>query len=116
MLVVSQAKDPLRLIREIDLVTRPMHARVLHGLQMKHPTYGPACRLAQRWMHAHLFSGKFEPEAIELIMAHIFTRPAPYDAPATATTGRPNDFSKQKNPSPCESHFRLDLSVRTPKI
>ena len=92
MLVVSQAKDPLRLTREIDLVTRPMHARVLHGLQMKHPTYGPACRLAQRWMHAHLFSGKFEPEAIELIMAHIFTRPAPYDAPATATTGRPNDF------------------------
>jgi len=72
---------------ELDFEFRPKLARSLHGLQMKYPAFGPTVRLAQRWLHAHLFSGKFEPEVVELMVAFLFVSPGPFSVPATATVG-----------------------------
>jgi len=72
---------------ELDQVMRPLHSRMAHGLHMKHPTYGPTVRLALRWLHAHLFSGKFQPEMIELMVASLFVSPSPYVMPVSPTAG-----------------------------
>jgi len=78
---------PEALAVEIEYVMRPLHHRILHGLQMKHPMFGPTVRLAQRWMHCHLFSRKYQEEMIELIVAYIFSSPGPYETPVSATAG-----------------------------
>lgn len=72
---------------ETDFLLRSQHASMLNGLQGLHPTYGPTVRLAKRWICSHLFSGFLAEEAVELLVAYIFVRPFPFNAPRSRMTG-----------------------------
>ncbi|EFJ32360.1 hypothetical protein SELMODRAFT_407792 [Selaginella moellendorffii] len=70
-----------------DLIFHSVHSSTLNGLQGRCPAYGPTVRLAKRWIGAHLFSDVITEEAIELLVAYIFTRPQPMFPPSTRITG-----------------------------
>ncbi|GLJ36464.1 hypothetical protein SUGI_0732270 [Cryptomeria japonica] len=72
---------------ERDFLLRSQHSSMLNGLQGLHPTYGPTVRLAKRWICSHLFSGFLAEEAVELLVAYIFVRPFPFNAPCSQMTG-----------------------------
>eukprot|EP00466_Bigelowiella_natans_P001796 jgi/Bigna1/140563/aug1.57_g15271 len=51
VLAMEKAKIPARAFRR-DLIARPKHHSLIRSFSLKHPTYGPACRIAKRWMEA----------------------------------------------------------------
>mmetsp|Transcript_36411 Transcript_36411/g.58964 ORF Transcript_36411/g.58964 Transcript_36411/m.58964 type:complete len:609 (+) Transcript_36411:3-1829(+) len=57
VLAMEKAKIPARAFRR-DLIARPKHHSLIRSFSLKHPTYGPACRIAKRWAAAHLFSSR----------------------------------------------------------
>jgi U3 small nucleolar RNA-associated protein 22 len=110
-LVLLERDDPegkaARAIRKRN-VMRPQHNSTLHGLYSRFPALGAAVRLAKIWVHsrtvtvvyyvAHtsigfffpllnnivpldMFSGHISEETIELLVASVFARPAPFSAP-----------------------------------
>lgn len=65
----------------------PFHAAVTRGLALAHRFFSPVVRLAKRWVHAHLFSNHLRAEAVELLVASLFTNPAPFTKPCSALAG-----------------------------
>lgn len=65
----------------------PFHAAVTRGLALAHRFFSPVVRLAKRWVHAHLFSNHVRAEAVELLVASLFTAPAPFSKPCSAVAG-----------------------------
>lgn len=61
------AREATRVYREGSL--KPRLASTLHGLHMKHTSFGPAVRLAQQWISCHLLATHYSVEAIELLVA-----------------------------------------------
>lgn len=50
-----------------------------HRLYSQQPSFGPACRLAKRWLSAQLLDDTHVSEVvIELLMASIYLMPEPY--------------------------------------
>ncbi|KAL5557295.1 hypothetical protein UlMin_039531 [Ulmus minor] len=70
-----------------ELFFRSQHSSMINGLQGRYPIYGPVVRLAKRWIASHLFSSCLVEEAIELLVAHLFLKPLPYEAPYSRITG-----------------------------
>ncbi|KAL6222410.1 hypothetical protein ACLB2K_005802 [Fragaria x ananassa] len=70
-----------------ELYFRSQHSSMINGLQTCYPAYGPVVRLAKRWAASHLFSACLEEEAVELLVAYIFLRPLPFNAPCSRITG-----------------------------
>ncbi|KAK9948609.1 hypothetical protein M0R45_004177 [Rubus argutus] len=70
-----------------ELYFRSQHSSMINGLQSCHPAYGPVVRLAKRWAASHLFSACLVEEAIELLVAYIFLKPLPFNAPCSRITG-----------------------------
>lgn len=67
---------------EVNIVHLPKLSTHLHGVQQTHISFGAAVRLAKRWLSAHLLlDGHFSPEAVELLVAHIYLSPAPFTVP-----------------------------------
>eukprot|EP00897_Mesotaenium_endlicherianum_P009718 jgi/Mesen1/8775/ME000524S08069 len=70
-----------------DAALRCVHSSTLHGLQGMQPLYGPVTRLAKRWVACHMLGGVVGEEALELLTAHLFTRPAPFAVPRSRIAG-----------------------------
>ena len=96
-----------------DLMLNNLHASMLSGLQGRYPIYGPTvrcsftvasimrvvvslrrnlkgfydCRLAKRWIASHMFSDVIREEAVELLVAYVFLKPAPFATPLSRITG-----------------------------
>ncbi|GMN52485.1 hypothetical protein TIFTF001_021616 [Ficus carica] len=81
--------DQVKRVSSIDkgLFFRSQHSSMINGLQSRYPVYGPVSRLAKRWVASHLFSSCLVEEAIELLVAHLFLKPLPYDVPCSRITG-----------------------------
>jgi len=56
------------------------------GVAGESPAYEPSVRLAKRWVGAHLLSPHLRDEAVELLVAALFTSPG-LPAPASRTSG-----------------------------
>ncbi|KAE8655090.1 putative ADP-ribosylation factor [Hibiscus syriacus] len=69
------------------LFVRSQHASMVNGLQFRYPIFGPVVRLAKRWLASHLFSACLAEEAVELLVAHLFLKPLPFDVPCSRITG-----------------------------
>ncbi|XP_020099122.1 nucleolar protein 6 isoform X1 [Ananas comosus] len=70
-----------------ELFLRSQHSSMINGLHGRYPIYGPVVRLAKRWVSAHLFSLFLAEEAIELVVAYLFLKPFPFNAPCSRITG-----------------------------
>lgn len=66
---------------------RGQHSSMINGLQGRFPIYGPVVRLVKRWVASHLFSTSLTEEAVELLVAHLFMKPLPFQAPCSRITG-----------------------------
>ncbi|XP_050275101.1 uncharacterized protein LOC126717403 [Quercus robur] len=60
---------------------------MINGLQGRYLLYGPVVRIAKRWVASHLFSSCLVEEAVELLVAHLFLKPLPFNAPCSHITG-----------------------------
>ncbi|CAB3999175.1 Nucleolar 6 [Paramuricea clavata] len=69
------------------LVHLPLLSSVIHGIQQQYVSFGGSVRLAKRWISSHMLLACFPEECIELIMAHIYLHPHPYNTPASPTNG-----------------------------
>ena len=69
------------------IVVLPAHHQAMHALHMHNTSFGPACRLCKRWLHAMMLSDAFEPEAVELLVASLYCEPScrPFVAPSSPT-------------------------------
>lgn len=65
---------------------RPRHARAIHTVYTRNVVYGPAVRLAKRFVEAQMLATDVTEELVELLMAHVFLHPGRYDAPHSAWT------------------------------
>uniref|UniRef100_A0A7N2M1W7 Nucleolar protein 6 n=1 Tax=Quercus lobata TaxID=97700 RepID=A0A7N2M1W7_QUELO len=70
-----------------ELFVRSQHSSMINGLQGCYPLYGPVVRIAKRWVASHLFSSCLVEEAVELLAAHLFLKPLPFNAPCSRITG-----------------------------
>ena len=69
-------------------VTAAKHHSMIHAVHTLHPSSAGVVRMAKRWIANHLLSGHICMEAIELIVAKVYSREeAPVDVPGTVTTG-----------------------------
>ena len=66
-------------------ITRSQHHFTIHGVTSKHPAAGYTVRLLNRWIAAHMLSGQVPAEAVELVVASVFTDPSPLQTPTTVT-------------------------------
>ena len=60
---------------------------MMHAVHTRHPSSGPAVRLARRWTAAHMLSDALPAEAVELLVASAYADPAPLVSPATVVSG-----------------------------
>lgn len=63
------------------------HAGRMHGFSHRHTSYPMATRLAKLWVHSHMFSGYLADEIIELLVAHAYTNPRPFEEPHNHVAG-----------------------------
>lgn len=83
----SDAKSPLEVYLQ-RFVQSPRHHAAITSLQGHYPAFSQTVRLLKRWISAHLLSGHFSPEQLELFVASIFLDPAsPYGVPNSGSTG-----------------------------
>eukprot|EP00040_Diaphanoeca_grandis_P016705 m.86493 g.86493 ORF g.86493 m.86493 type:complete len:1260 (-) comp25975_c0_seq1:66-3845(-) len=68
-------------------VRLPRHTRFVQSTRVQHHSYSLAMRLANRWVSAHMHSADLQEEAIELIVASVYTSPSPYSAPTSGVIG-----------------------------
>jgi len=60
----------------------------VHAVYTGHPSSGFVTRIAKRWVSCHLLSGLIPFEAIELLVAHVYTdKASPIGAPGTVVSG-----------------------------
>jgi len=65
---------------------KPKHARAIHSLHTSNVVYGPAVRLAKRFISSQMLSVQVGEELVELLMAHVFLHPGRYPAPQSSWT------------------------------
>lgn len=64
------------------------HHTIVHAVYTSHPSSSATLRLARRWIACHLLSDHIPFEALELLVAHVYTnRSSPLDPPGTVTVG-----------------------------
>ena len=68
-------------------VIASVHHFVIHAVHTKYPSAAAVVRLAKRWIAVHMLSNLIPHEAIELLVASIYTNPAPLHIPSTLTSG-----------------------------
>lgn len=73
-----------------------MHHSLIHSVHTRYPSASSVVRLAQRWVAAHMLSDMIPQEAIELLVAKIYTESSTNDnsklqpadmPPSTVTAG-----------------------------
>ena len=68
-------------------ITCALHHFTIHGVNSKFAAAGYVVRLTNRWIAAHMLSGQVPPEAVELLVASVFTDPSPLQSPTTVPSG-----------------------------
>ncbi|CAM9356162.1 unnamed protein product [Chrysoparadoxa australica] len=68
---------------ELGTVRLPKHHSSVQGFHALNTMYGPAVRIALKWLHCHMLSGHFTQEAVELLVASTFVSPEPFVQPAS---------------------------------
>ncbi|KAL3914887.1 MAG: hypothetical protein SGILL_005901 [Bacillariaceae sp.] len=69
-------------------VTAAKHHSMIHAVHTLHPSSTGVVRMAKRWVANHLFSGLIATEAIELMVAKVYSpEETPTEVPATVTSG-----------------------------
>ncbi|XP_059457350.1 uncharacterized protein LOC132187164 [Corylus avellana] len=81
--------DQVKRVTSVDkkLFFRSQHSSMINGLQGCYPIYVPVVRLAKRWVASHLFSTCLVEEAVELLVAYLFLKPLPFNAPCSRIAG-----------------------------
>eukprot|EP00593_Proboscia_inermis_P010125 CAMPEP_0171298618 /NCGR_PEP_ID=MMETSP0816-20121228/7389_1 /TAXON_ID=420281 /ORGANISM="Proboscia inermis, Strain CCAP1064/1" /LENGTH=602 /DNA_ID=CAMNT_0011773785 /DNA_START=26 /DNA_END=1834 /DNA_ORIENTATION=- len=71
----SPTKEALELKRVLlrKHIISASHHTTIHAINTRHPAASATTRLAQRWLHAHMLSGLIPLEALELLVAKVFT-------------------------------------------
>jgi U3 small nucleolar RNA-associated protein 22 len=83
----QEAAALLKDLTQKHLVASRHHATI-HGVHTLHPSAGAVVRMAKRWVSSHLLSGLISVEAIELMVASVYTDvDSPVTAPSTVATG-----------------------------
>ncbi|OQR71413.1 nucleolar protein 6-like [Tropilaelaps mercedesae] len=72
---------------EFECVVLPKLISALHGLHLQHATFGPACRIAKRWLSCHLLSDAIPSVAVDLLMAYVYIHPLPFAVPHSSRAG-----------------------------
>nr|CAB3264395.1 nucleolar protein 6-like [Phallusia mammillata] len=65
----------------------PLLSSSINGLRQNFQSYSGSCRLAKCWINSQLLSTQITSEAVELLVAHLYTNPYPYTAPGSAQAG-----------------------------
>ena len=82
-----EAAALLRDLTRENIVSATHHA-MIHGIHTKHASAGGVVRMATRWVAGHMLSGLIPLEAIELLVARVYTdRNSPLEAPASVAAG-----------------------------
>jgi U3 small nucleolar RNA-associated protein 22 len=69
-----------------EMIASTAHTTAMQSLMTRFPALSSATRLLQKWASSHLLSQHIPREALELIAAHIFLQPLPWDTPSSPTT------------------------------
>ena len=78
------------LLRDLtrENVVSAMHHSMIHAIHTKHASAGGVVRMATRWVAGHMLSGLIPLEAIELLVARVYSdRNSPLEAPASVAAG-----------------------------
>lgn len=73
--------------RRLDLDILPRVHSALDQLYRERPAFGLTCRLVKRWVACHLMTDHISDMALDLIVAHLFLHPQPYNEPASSSCG-----------------------------
>lgn len=82
--------DAARLLHILtrESVTASSHHATIHAVHTLYPSAGHVVRLLSQWLAVHLLSGLIPFEAVELLVAHVYSDPeSPLDAPSTVVAG-----------------------------
>jgi U3 small nucleolar RNA-associated protein 22 len=81
------ASTLLKELTKIHVIAAKHHS-MIHSVHTLHPSAAAVVRMAKRWIANHLFSGMISIEAIELIVAKVYsTEDSTKAAPSTVTSG-----------------------------
>lgn len=100
------------------LVTRPKHARAIHSLYTSNVVYGPAVRIAKKFMASQLLSAVVSEELVELLMARVFLDQGRFSAPHSSWTSflRFLQLLAEHDWEAAPLIVNFDPSVRTPDL
>ncbi|XP_063215602.1 nucleolar protein 6 isoform X2 [Bacillus rossius redtenbacheri] len=80
--VTSYVDTEESLALEKAIVHMPTLTAALHRVHQQHPSYGPACCLAKRWLSSQLLDPRHFPDAVtELLVAWLYLCPEPCQPP-----------------------------------
>jgi len=91
--LIEGLKNPTPAAQELKMhlkkhyIVAVSHHATVHAVHTRFPCAGATVRLARRWVASHLLSGMFPIEAIELLIAKVFTDPAPLETPGSVAAG-----------------------------
>ena len=71
----------------LHFARRPTLHALLHGFATRVPTFGPAARLAKRWLSAHLLLPHFGGDLVDLLVAAAFQAAGADAVPSSAHAG-----------------------------
>eukprot|EP00752_Nemacystus_decipiens_P010134 g9031.t1 len=73
-------------LQEAVVLAAPHHSSI-HGLHLQKPAFGLTVRAASRWLEEHMMSEHLRVEAVELLVASLFSDEAPLAPPSTGLAG-----------------------------
>ncbi|KAL1995367.1 hypothetical protein VTN49DRAFT_1554 [Thermomyces lanuginosus] len=68
-------------------IQAPRLTQAMRSLSTRFPALSPTVRLLKHWLRAHLLVPHVREEAVELLTAHAFLSPDPWDPPASVMAG-----------------------------
>jgi U3 small nucleolar RNA-associated protein 22 len=66
---------------------RPQHHSFIHSMHSRYTVYGPVVRLALKWINTHMLSNHIPVEAVELLVASLWTQSSPLQLPNSVLSG-----------------------------
>ena len=88
--MIQPSDEALTLLKALtnQHVVAAKHHSMVHGVYNSHPSSSTVVRAAHRWLSAHLFTGLIPFEAVELLVAYVYTsKNSSLNAPGTMVAG-----------------------------
>ncbi len=81
------ASSLLKTLTRVHVVAAKHHS-MIHSVHTLHPSSSGVVRMAKRWVASHMLSGLITSEAIELMVAKVYSdHDSPLEPPSTVTSG-----------------------------